>query len=155
VKAILFIISSFLFFSSIKAQFTFDWNKIKTDPKPPKLEARYLLDSLTESARTEVSQIVSRLSAPAVIQLIPSYFYLDGSIEKISIKTYVESFFVRPPDGEAGYIRVAYLAAKFHKSQLQIAKDNEAFYPSTFKNNPLKVPSYNAKNINSKIKIEF
>jgi len=139
---------------SQQTKFTFDWETIKTNDKIPKREALWLKDSLTNTELTKVINLVSDLSRPAVSQLLVSHFYLDGSFKWKSVQPYLDSLTVRPPDGEAGIVRVAYLVSKLRKKRIEIQKSSK-YYVAQFSGVSFKLPKYEERDINKNIVLSF
>ena len=131
-----------------------DWETIKNNDKLPKQEVSWLHDNLTSDEFEEVIGLVSALSRPAAAQMLASHLYLDGSYTRSSIKPYLDSLIVRPPDGDAGTIRVAYLVSKLRKELIDIGKSNK-FYTAEFSGALIKVPEFKDSNINKKIELSF
>lgn len=131
-----------------------DWETIKNNDKLPKKEVSWLHDNLTSNEFEEVIGLVSALSRPAAAQMLASHLYLDGSYTRSSIKPYLDSLAVRPPDGDAGTIRVAYLVSKLRKELIDIGKSNE-FYTAEFSGALIKIPEFKDSNINKKIELSF
>lgn len=147
----------FLFLLSIAApalgqstKFVFDFKKIKDNSR----EALWLEDHLSEKQKKEVFDLVSGLSQPAVAQLLTGYFYLDGSYQRKSIRPYIDSLAARPPDGEAGLIRVAYLVSKLRRDLVDLAQA-DPYYTAQFSNKPIDIPLYNEGKINRNISLSF
>ncbi len=136
-------------------KFNFDWDKIKSDKKLFNADATWLHDSLTKPEIDEVFKLVTNLSQPAMAQMLVSYFYLDASYERKSMKPYIDLFTVRPPDGDLGVIRVAYLAAKLRKEQDKIRKKNSTFYMPNFTGSSFKLPLKTGGKINKNIDLSF
>jgi Putative zinc dependent peptidase (DUF5700) len=131
-----------------------NWNTIKNNDKLPQTEAAWLHDSLSKEAFDEVVGIVSKLSRPAAAQMLVTHFYLDGSYKRMSMKPYIDSFNVRPPDGDAGTIRVAYLAVKLHKKLAKIRKETNG-YADVFTGATFKIPPTPNKTVNKNIELGF
>ena len=136
------------------SDFVFDWETIKNDENIDKREALWLKDSLTDTELTWVTDLVANLSRPAASQLLVSYFYLDGSFKWKSVQPYLDSLSIRPPDGEAGIIRVAYLAAKLRKERIEIQNASK-YYVAQFTGAALELPAYEESNINKNIVLSF
>lgn len=139
---------------SQSTKFAFDFEKIKENNNLPQREALWLQDNLSENEKNEVFNLLSTPSQPAAAQLLVSHFYLDGSYQRQSIKPYMDSFAIRPPDGEAGLIRVAYLVSKLRKELIAI-KQIDPYYTAQFINEPIKIPAYNETKINKNIDLSF
>jgi hypothetical protein len=139
---------------SQSTKFVFDFEKIKGNNNLPQREALWLRDNLSESEKNEVFNLLSTLSQPSASQLLIGHFYLDGSYQRKSIKPYVDSLAVRPPDGEAGLIRVAYLVSKLRKDLIDSEKTNP-YYTAQFISKPIKIPEYNESKINKNIDLSF
>lgn len=151
------ILSLLLVVTSVFSQskkFKFDFEMIKNNSDLPHREALWLKDSISNSELNEVVDLVSALSRPAASQLVVSYFYLDGSFTQKTIKPYLDSLSIRPPDGDAGIIRVAYLAAKLRKQLIKLQNKNK-YFVTRFSEKPFKVPEYKESNMNNKIQLNF
>ena len=135
-------------------KFEFDFEKIKGNNKLPQREALWLQANLNENEKNVVFNLVSTLSQPAASQLLVCHFYLDGSYQRKSIKPYVDSLAVRPPDGEAGLISVAYLVSKLRKELIDVKRTNP-YYTAQFANKPLKIPEHDESKINKNIDLSF
>jgi len=140
--------------SGQKSKFVFDWNSLADNDNIPKREAIWLKDSLSSDELTQVIDLVNDLSRPAASQLLVSYFYLDGSFKSKSVKPYLDSLSIRPPDGEAGIIRVAYLTSKLRKERLEIQRSSK-YYVAQFSGASLDLPGYEAGDINNNIALRF
>ena len=152
-------IFSFLILAATSAfgqstKFSFDFETIKNNNNLPQREALWLQNNLSEGEKIEVFNLLSALSQPAASQLLVGHFYLDGSYRRKSIKPYIDSFALRPPDGEAGLIRVAYLASKLRKELIDI-RQKDPYYTAQFINKPIKIPEYNESKINKNIDLSF
>ena len=148
-----------LFFMTIisygqTTKFLFDWEAIKSNNNLPQREAAWLNKNLTADELEEVIELVSALSQPATSQMLVSHFYLDASFSRASIKPYIDSLKVRPPDGDAGIIRVAYLVSNLRKKLIENGKSNK-IYTAEFSGNILEVPEVNKDNINRNITLSF
>lgn len=132
--------------------FQFNLEKIKGNPKLPQREAQWLNDSISVEERDKVIALVAALSQPATAQMLVSYSNLDGSYN--FLKKYMDSLSVRPPDGDAGIIRVAYLVAKL-RTKLIDRKNNNTMFRASFKGETIKVPEYNNSHVNPNIKLSF
>lgn len=135
----------------------FDWEALKTNDAIPQREALWLETNLPGSELDEVISLVSALSQPAASQLLVSYFYLDGSYKKKSVKPYLDSLSVRPPDGEAGIVRVAYLVSKLRKERIEVQNSvsYSKYYASQFSGTALELPGYEKQDINKNIQLSF
>jgi hypothetical protein len=151
----LLILSSFANAQSTNKPFVFDWESIKNNSKLPQREAAWLHDSLNNEERTKVLELVSALSRPAAAQLLVSQFYLDNSNIRRSMKPFIDSFSVRPPDGDAGIIRVAYLSAKLRQIQNGIRMANSSSYTPEFTGAAFKLPAKPTGFINKNIELSF
>ena len=136
------------------AIFSFDWEAIKDNDELPQREALWMHDNLTSNELLEVVDLVSALSQPAVAQMLLSYFYLDGSFSRASIMPYMDSLKVRPPDGDGGRIRVAYLVSKLRKELIENEKSSK-IYTAEFNDEILEIPEFNKIDINNKIELSF
>ena len=136
------------------SKFAWDWETIKSNSKISQKEVQWLQDSLSKSELARVIDLVSDLSRPAASQLLVSHFYLDGSFKNQTISPYLDSLSVRPPDGEAGIIRVAYLVSGLRKKLIESQKANE-YYVAQFGGNILELPDYDKKDINTNIRLSF
>lgn len=153
------ILSTTLFFAAIvsfsqTSNFSFDWTIIKNNDELPQMEASWINENLSDSDIKEVFNLVSDLSKPSAGQLLVSYFYLDGSFSRKVIKPYLDSLAVRPPDGDAGIIRLAYLVSKLRKELNEIANSSQV-YSAEFKENVLTIPEFNEIDINKNIELSF
>jgi len=135
-------------------KFTFDWNAIKNNDKLPHKEALWMHNNLSGDEIEEVFDLVSALSKPATAQMLVSYFYLDGSYRKSEMKPYIDSLTVRPPDGDAGVIRVAYLASMLRKSLVEKGRAYK-IYTFEFKGKSIEIPECKDDIINDKIDLSF
>jgi len=135
-------------------EFIFDWDTIKKNDKLPQKEALWMQDNLSGDEITEVVKLVSALSTPATAQMLVSYFYLDGSYSKSAIKPYIDSLTVRPPDGDAGVIRVAYLASRLKNTLVDIAR-GYIIYTFEFKGKSIEIPEFKDDIINENIDLSF
>jgi len=133
---------------------SFNLENLKNNKLVSQHEVSWLRDSLPADERNHLFAILSTLSSPAAAQLLPSDFYLDGSTSTNGIKSLMDSLAVRPPDDTAGYIRVAYLAAKLREVFL-IDQRKNTHYITRFTGEQLKLPTYNPKAINKKINLNF
>ena len=134
--------------------FVFDWTKIQTDSNLPQREASWIASNLSEEEITELFGLVTALSKPAAAQLLVGHLYLDGEFSRPWSKTYLDSLNVRPADGDAGYIRVAYLVANFRKSVNEY-HEASSFYAAQFTGQNLQIPDINRKDINKDIVLTF
>ncbi len=132
--------------------FQFDWEKIKANPKLPQREAQWLNDSISVEERNKAIELVAALSQPASTQLMVGYAHLDGSYT--NFKKYLDSLSIRPPDGDAGIIRVAYLVAKL-RTRLLAKKNKNTMFRAAFKGETLTVPNFNRNDINPNIQLSF
>lgn len=137
-----------------KSEVVFDWNTLTDNDNIPKREALWLKDSLSPSELNKVIDLVSDLSRPAASQLLVSYFYLDGSFKWKSIQPYLDSLTIRPPDGQAGIIRVAYLVSKLRKNRIEIQKSSK-YYVAQFTGASLELPGYEERDFNKNIELNF
>jgi hypothetical protein len=131
-----------------------DWTALKKDSKVSQSDVFWLEKNLSSSERSELLKLVSDLSRPAAAQLLVSHFYLDGSFKWKSVKPYLDSLAIRPPDGDAGLVRVAYLAAKLRKKRIELQKKS-IYYEAQFSGEALKLPAYEKSDLNKKIKLSF
>jgi Putative zinc dependent peptidase (DUF5700) len=152
----LFIITLLLISKSIFGQsiIPFNWEKQKKNNSIPKNELVWLQDSISKDERSKLFELITKLSQPATAQMLVNYFYIDGSFSRKSSKSFIDSIAVRPPDGDLGMVRVAYLISKFRNKILTLRKSSK-FYVDKFSGNELKVPVYNAKLINKNIELGF
>lgn len=137
-----------------KSKVVIDWNTITDNNNIPKREALWLKDSLSPAELNKVIDLVSDLSRPEASQLLVSYFYLDGSFKWKSVQPYLDSLRIRPPDGEAGIIRVAYLVSRLRKNRIEIQKSNK-YYVAQFSGASLELPGYEESDINKNIELGF
>jgi hypothetical protein len=151
-----------LFFMAIisygqTAKFTFDWKAIQNNDNLPQREAAWLNNNLTANELKEVIDLVSALSQPAASQMLVSHFYLDASFSRASIKPYIDSLKVRPPDGDAGIIRVAYLVSKLRKKLIKNRRSikSNKIYTAEFSGAKLEVPEFKKTDINRNIELSF
>lgn len=83
---------------------------------------------------------VRALTKPAVAQMLPRYFYLDGANRYRFGKPWMDSLLVRPPEDEEGIQRVASIVARMRNSVI------DAYRPTTyamfFDKRPIALPSY-------------
>jgi hypothetical protein len=136
------------------SSFTFNWNLLKNDTQIPQREAIWLKENVSKQERDKAIQLVSALSKPEASQLLTSYFYMDGSYRSSINKKYLDSFAIRPPEGKAGIIRVAYLVSRLRHENFEILKTNKV-YKDKFTKNQLNIPAYKEKQINKKINLKF
>lgn len=130
----------------------FDWEKAKANKNFLQREAQWLNDSIPVDERDKAIALVSALSQPSSAQMLVGYAHIDGSYHQL--KKYLDSLSVRPPDGDAGIIRVAYLVAKL-RSKLIARKNKNTMFRAAFKGEAIKVPAYNKTEINPNIKLSF
>jgi len=142
------------FLQAQNSNFTFNWNLLKNDTKIPQKEALWLKENLTKQERYKVIKLVTALSKPEAAQLLTSYFYMDGSFRRSTNKKYLDSFASRPPKGNAGIIRVAYLVSKLRQDNLK-QQQSSSVYKAEFTDNEFITPQFNEKNINAKINLKF
>ena len=148
-----------LFFCSLTFTFeqanasTITWNSLSKS-KTVEKEISWLNNNLTNEELNEVITLVSALSQPEASQLMVSHFYLDGSAQHKSIKPYLERLAMRPPSGNAGIIKVAYLAAKLHQSLIKLKQSNK-YYVAQFSRSNFELPEYNGNDVNKKIRLSF
>lgn len=140
------------FSQSVKS--TIDWINVQNNKKIPKEELLWLKNNVSPEEQKKVVDLVSSLSQPAVSQLLVSYFYLDGSFERQAVKPYLDSLSVRPPDGEAGVVRIAYLASKL-RTKLNNLRKKDNYYVFEFSGKSLKLPEFKENAINENIKLSF
>lgn len=151
---ILFFIQLFLCpaFTQEKQISNWDWNQVENKPEVNKQELKWLLDSLNKNDRENILQLVLSLSHPAVSQLLPYQFYLDGSFRRNKIKPYIDSLSIRPPNNEAGIVHICYLTSKIRKELLGLQSIN-THYIQEFTGNPLNLQPI--KVLPNKIKLSF
>jgi hypothetical protein len=145
----------FLFSSTAFSQsksIAFNWEKAKTNKNFPQREAQWLNDSIAVDERDKAIELVAALSQPASAQMLVGYAHIDGSYSQL--KKYLDSLTVRPPDGDAGIVRIAYLVAKL-RSKLIARKNKNTLFRAAFKGEAIKVPAYNKGYINPNIKLSF
>lgn len=135
-------------------KFAFDLEEIKNNENLPQREALWLYNNLASNEIKEAVDLVSALSQPAAAQMLVSYFYLDGSFSRRSLKPYMDSLKVRPPDGDAGIIRVTYLVSKVREIIIKNGKANKV-YTARFTEEILEIPEVNRKHLNNKIELSF
>lgn len=133
---------------------TINWDSVKNDHNIPKREVNWLLDSISNEERTNLINIVSSLSQPSAAQMIPSYFFVDGSNSSSLVRSYVDSFYVRPPDGIPGIIRVAYLSSRLRNAIL-VRQASNPVYVNKFNGNTFSLPKKTLSESNNNIKLSF
>lgn len=137
-----------------QTNFSFDWERIRENDDLPQREALWMHTNLTSNEIKDVIGLVSALSQPAAAQMLVSYFYLDGDFSKRSSKPYLDSLKLRPPDGDAGIIRVAYLVSKHRKKIIENGRSNKV-YTDEFNEEKLDVPVANEDPLNKDIELSF
>lgn len=135
-------------------KFSFNWQTIKNDDNLPQRESKWIHDNLSDNEINEVINLVMALTHPSASQMLVSYFYLDGSFSNARIESYIDSFKVRPPDGDAGIIRVAYLVSKLRKDLVDKGKSNK-IYTHEFSGKPFETLEYVKTDINKNIELSF
>ncbi|GLC26094.1 DUF5700 domain-containing putative Zn-dependent protease [Roseisolibacter agri] len=93
---------------------TLTWAQLAAAPGASSQEVAWLKAHLSDAERAEVSALVGALSAPAAAQVMGSYLFADGSVHVpfTGARALADSLYLRPADGLAGRVRVAYLAAR-------------------------------------------
>ena len=117
-----------------------DWQRLSAAHDVDTMQIRWLQTNLTPVEASTVLARVNALSKPAVAQMLPTFFYLDGRILSRSGKAYADSFMVRPGDDTAGIVRVAYFAAKMRHALLDAYKSTT--YSASFDDRPIVIPGY-------------
>ena len=134
--------------------FEFDLSRIQKDEKLPQKEAQWIADNLSKDEITELFSLVTELSKPAAAQLLAGHLYLDGEYTRPWSKTYLDSLNMRPQDGEAGFIRVAYLVANFRKEVIEYWEESP-IYAAKFIDQELQIPDVDDNLINGDITFSF
>lgn len=116
------------------------WDQLQAQPGVSAAEVEWLRENVPAAQARELLSLVSRLSGPEDVQLLPAYYYLDGS--SAFYRRSMDTLALRPPSGTAGTVRVAYLAARLRKGILDgyRARGN---YPVDFRRQP--VPRFGAR----------
>jgi len=66
----------------------------------------------------------------------------------------LDSLTIRPPDGQAGIIRVAYLVSKLRKNRIETQKSSK-YYVAQFTGASFELPGYEEKDLNKNIELNF
>ncbi len=87
-------------------------------------QVQWLRSHLTAAERDTVVHLVEALSRPEAVQLLPAFFYLDGTAESPfgTPRVFLDSVVQRPPTGGAGVVRAVYLAARMRDTVLRDAR---------------------------------
>ncbi len=90
------------------------WAQLAAAPGASPQEVTWLGQHLSDAERAELAALVGALSAPAAAQVLASYLFADGSVlvPFTGARALADSLYLRPADGPAGRVRVAYLAAR-------------------------------------------
>lgn len=96
------------------------WEELAAAPGASPQEVAWLRQRLTDAERRELAALVGALSAPAAAQLMASYLSADGSVHVpfTGARELADSLYLRPADGAAGRLHVAYLAARLRVGTL-------------------------------------
>ncbi len=94
------------------------WAELAAAPGARATEVAWLRRHLDDAERGELAALVGALSAPAAAQGMASYLHADGSVlvPFTDARALADSLAERPADGDAGLLRVAYLAARLRAS---------------------------------------
>lgn len=95
--------------------------------------------TLAPAERREVFGLVRALSKPDAAQVLAAYPAADGMIRSATVRRFADSIAVRQGDGDAGAVRVAYLAARTRHTLLdQMAQRG---YPVAFDASAFALPA--------------
>jgi hypothetical protein len=97
------------------------WAQLEAAPGASPAQLAWLREHVGEDERNELAALVGALSAPAAAQIMASYLHADGSVlvPFTGARAMADSLAQRPPDGNAGRLHVAYLAARLRRSTLE------------------------------------
>ncbi|MDF1504180.1 hypothetical protein, partial [Roseisolibacter sp. H3M3-2] len=96
------------------------WSTLAAEPGVDSAQRAWVEAHLPPAERDELAALVGALSTPSAAQLLASYLHADGSVHVpfTPARALADSFAVRPPEGAAGAMRVAYLAARLRVGTL-------------------------------------
>jgi hypothetical protein len=96
------------------------WAQLEAAPGASPTQVAWLRQHVGAAEREELAALVGALSAPAAAQLMASYLHADGSVlvPFTGARAMADSLAQRPPEGNAGRLHVAYLAARLRASTL-------------------------------------
>lgn len=117
---------------------TTSWDRLRAVPDVDTAEVRWLQDNLAPAEASQLFALLDGLSRPEAVQLLPSFAYLEGTTGPASIRAFIDSLGKRPPAGEAGRVRAAYLLARSRQSILYYRRST---YQPKFDNRALTVPA--------------
>jgi hypothetical protein len=91
------------------------WEQLYHIPNVDTARVTWLRNNLSEKDAREAFAIAGSLSKAAAAQAMPGLFYLDGRSQSVNGKKMMDSLALRPADGDAGTVRLAYLAGWYRK----------------------------------------
>jgi len=119
---------------------TWTWDQLYRIEGVDTARVSWLKNNLPEKDAREVFSIVGSLSKAAAAQSLPGHFYSDGRWQTANGKKLIDSLAIRPPDGDAGMVRLAYLAGWYHRLVVDAYRGSS--YRLTFDSTSNVVPDF-------------
>jgi hypothetical protein len=97
------------------------WAQLASAPGAAPQQVAWLREHLSDADRRELAALVGALSAPSAAQLLSTYLHADGSVHVpfTGARALADSFAIRPADGLAGRLHVAYLVGRLRVATVE------------------------------------
>lgn len=115
------------------------WDDVRRIPDVDTARVRWLERTLPTAEAKSLFATIASLSKPEAAQVLPTYFYLDGSASGRTARSDMDSLVTRGPGGDAGAVRLAYLVASMRHRTLD--RFRTTTYRATFDSAPVAIPA--------------